>query len=195
MIPDEIPDFSRYSLRELREVAEVFVRERDVKCHTFACEEIARREAETAARPEKLSPPFYCWIFETGNNECSSTNIANWWKERYVFWLCFIAVLYFSSALTSWFLLTLPNLMTRSTSFTDYLVGSASLVVLALVFGAPFFVVASVVYMLMTIVSAFAASCVRFRGWHLTVSLFTALLVLAIILASLLVAVALSLRK
>lgn len=187
MIPNEIPAYPKYTLRDLRDVEQRLNRERYADRYALVLAEIARREPEVVM-PQKTPRPLRDWLFEAGNAPHTAKNIVNWWESRRAFWNCWTTALFYSSAITcviSWFVL---NISTFHISLQGVIGGIFSLLA-AFCFWSIWWIFA-----LIPINLAFCAAYfldmllnipLRFLGWRLSIALFAMLLVLALLVAAL----------
>ncbi len=188
MIPDETPDYSELSLREMRSLAQRMNRTRHAINYAYLLRAIEKREAEyeaeIAARPKKASPPFYTWIFKTDDVERTSVKVLDWWAQRFSFWIYYVTFFYFSGAITT---LAIPTFWHDRTRAYQMSYGFRGL--MEDLFGIAFlwaFLIpcVGIVYWLTVVVDVVLHMLLRFLGWRLSIGLFAALLSLTVFVAA-----------
>ncbi len=205
MIPDEVPDYTKYSLEELRDVVRHADCDYDPERYVVLLEEIAlhkdkneypltaRKSVSREARaflsgnkyPPKVRRPLREWLFEEGDAPRTASHIIAWWEVRRSFWCCFVATLFVCDFLTGWLLIMFA---TAGHGSSNSLQAFASLLITLI---PALFVL---VFLMIPVNIVFcAAYCIdialniplRFLGWRMSVVLLGSLLALTILVASL----------
>lgn len=194
MIPDDYADYTECSLAELYDLARQidslqfpnrYVRVLvEIEKHGGKLPKVRSVEPRKVKRPKKPVRPWRDWLFEEGATLRTSSDIATWWEARLRFWWSFVSVLLFSAIFTAWFFSLLAGLRTRSQLFWSLLMAFPFVVLLSLLAWAFVALMSCLVFVFVGLLDVALHKPLAFLGWRLSIVLFAALLVLAIVIAA-----------
>lgn len=184
MIPDDAPDYTKYTLHDLYDVERRIDKARYVDRYALVLEQIRLREAEVGWQPEKPARPLRDWLFERESSKRTSANIIAWWEKRRLFWCEFVSFLFFSSVCTVLIFVLMADAKSRPKIMSEWLLMILVTLVGAFLYWVFVMFVANIAYSLVCLADLILGVPLRFLSWRLSIGLFAVMLATTIILAS-----------
>lgn len=184
MIPDDAPDYTKYTLHDLYDVERRIDKARYADRYALVLEQIRLREAEVGWHLEKPARPLRDWLFEGESSKRTSANIIAWWEKRRLFWCEFVSFLLFSSGFTILSFILMADANSRPKIMSEWLLMILVTLVGAFLYWVFVMFVANIAYSLVCLADLILGVPLRFLGWRLSIGLFAVMLATTIILAS-----------
>jgi hypothetical protein len=183
VIPDDAPDYTKYTLRDLHDVARRIDKVRYADRYASVLEQIRLREVEVGRQPEKPARLLRDWLFEGESSKRTSANIMAWWEKRRLFWCEFVSFLLFSSGFTILSFILVVDAKSRPKIMSEWLLTTLITLVGAFLYWVFVMFVTNIAYSLMCLADLILGVPLRFLGWRLSIGLFAITLAITIVLA------------